>query len=132
MKALDTNVLVRLLTKDDLRQAKRALDMIEAVEAAGEAVFISNPVLMEMSWVLRSAYGYPREAIIAAIEQLSASPTFEFESRELVSDLVAAAKSSSLDIADLIIALTARHHRCETTLTFDKRATRSELFKLIA
>lgn len=131
MKALDTNVLVRLLTKDDPRQAKRALDFIERLESAGEAVFISNPVLMELSWVLASAYSYPRESIIAAIEQLSASPTFEFESRELVSDLVAATKSNSLEIADLIIALTARHHRCETTLTFDKRAARSNLFELI-
>ncbi|MCE5230199.1 type II toxin-antitoxin system VapC family toxin [bacterium] len=131
MKAVDTNVLVRLLTRDDPRQAKRALEFIEHAEKSGQSVLVSNPVLMELCWVLRSAYEYSRDEVIGTIEQLAMAPVFAFESREILEQLVTVARSSSIDIPDLIIALTAKQHDCETTLTFDKRAAKSTLFELI-
>jgi predicted nucleic-acid-binding protein len=65
MIAVDTNVLVRLLTGDDLKQeaASRAL-------FARESIWIAKTVLLETGWVLRSLYGFEEGAIRDAFTKL--------------------------------------------------------------
>ena len=58
MIAVDTNVLVRLLTRDDLKQAAVARSLF----AAGP-IWIAKTVLVETGWVLRSLYGFEESAI---------------------------------------------------------------------
>ncbi len=65
MVAVDTNVLVRLLTGDDPRQAAAARSLF----AAGP-VWIAKTVLLETGWVLRSLYGFEDSAIRAAFRKL--------------------------------------------------------------
>ena len=51
MLAIDTNIIVRLLTNDDPDQAAKAKSLIEGAE-----VFVATTVLLETEWVLRGAY----------------------------------------------------------------------------
>lgn len=64
MRAVDTNVLVRLLTRDDARQLAAA----EAFVASG--AWVSHLALAEATWVLASVYERSPEAIANAIEML--------------------------------------------------------------
>ena len=61
MPAVDTNVLVRLIARDDPKQAKAAEDFI-----AGGA-WVSLLVLAETTWVLDSIYGLIGALIANAI-----------------------------------------------------------------
>jgi predicted nucleic-acid-binding protein len=61
--ALDTNVLVRIITNDDRAQAARAAAFLREQEQ----VFIPKTVMLELEWVLRSAYRIERRAIAAAL-----------------------------------------------------------------
>jgi predicted nucleic-acid-binding protein len=64
MIAVDTNVLVRLLTGDDSKQeAARSL-------FAREPIWIAKTVLLETGWVLRSLYGLEEVEILAAFTKL--------------------------------------------------------------
>lgn len=65
MTAVDTNVLVRLLTGDDPKQAAAA-----RVLFASEPIWIAKTVLLETGWVLRSLYGYEESAIHDAFTKL--------------------------------------------------------------
>ena len=65
MIAVDTNVLVRLLTNDDPEQGARAARLF-----ASDNVFIPKSVLLETEWVLRFSYGLSRTAILTAFERL--------------------------------------------------------------
>src|SRR5258708_38365695 len=65
MTAVDTNVLVRLLTQDDRRQAAAA----RALFGSGP-VWIAKTVLLETGWVLGSLYGFDEEAIRGAFTKL--------------------------------------------------------------
>src|SRR5882724_2481399 len=65
MIAVDTNVLVRLLTGDDLKQAAAARSLF----AAGP-IWIAKTVLLETGWVLRSLYGFEESAIRDAFTKL--------------------------------------------------------------
>jgi predicted nucleic-acid-binding protein len=65
MTAVDTNVLVRLLTGDDPKQAAAA----KALFADGP-VWIAKTVLLETAWVLRSSYGFDDKAIVDVFTKL--------------------------------------------------------------
>lgn len=64
MRAVDTNVLVRLATRDDAEQTAAA----EAFVAAG--AWVSHLVLVEAMWVLSSVYDLGSERIATAVEML--------------------------------------------------------------
>jgi predicted nucleic-acid-binding protein len=63
--AVDTNVVVRLLTQDDLRQAEAARELF-----ASERIWIARTVLLETSWVLQSLYRFEQSAVIDAFTKL--------------------------------------------------------------
>jgi predicted nucleic-acid-binding protein len=65
MIAVDTNVVVRLLTNDDHKQAAAAKSLF----AAGP-IWIAKTVLLETAWVLRSLYGFEESAIRDALYKL--------------------------------------------------------------
>jgi len=64
MRAVDTNVLVRLITRDDARQATAA----ESFVAAG--AWVGHLVLAETTWVLSAVYDLSPAAIAMAVEML--------------------------------------------------------------
>lgn len=65
MTAVDTNVLVRALTVDDPSQTAAVRSLF-----AARPIWIAKTVLLETTWVLRSAYGFDEAAIRAAFIQL--------------------------------------------------------------
>jgi predicted nucleic-acid-binding protein len=65
MIAVDTNVLVRLLTGDEPKQTAAARSLF-----ASEAIWIAKTVLLETGWVLRSLYGFEESAIRDAFTKL--------------------------------------------------------------
>jgi predicted nucleic-acid-binding protein len=66
MTALDTNVLVRVITGDDKAQAARAAAFLRAQDS----VFIPKTVLLELEWVLRSAYRIEPGTIVSALRDI--------------------------------------------------------------
>jgi predicted nucleic-acid-binding protein len=63
--AVDTNVLVRLLTGDEPKQAAAARRLF-----ASQPIWIAKTVLLETGWVLRSLYGFEQSAIREAFTKL--------------------------------------------------------------
>ena len=64
MRAVDTNVLVRLITRDDARQAAAADGFIE------KGAWVSILALAETMWVLTTSYGLSPANIATAIDML--------------------------------------------------------------
>src|SRR6185436_17818157 len=60
--AFDTNVVVRLLLRDDAAQAKKA-EQAFLRHARGDGVFLPLVVLVETVWVLAYTYALDRKAI---------------------------------------------------------------------
>jgi predicted nucleic-acid-binding protein len=74
MLAVDTNVVVRFLVRDEPGQSARAGELLH-----GNGVRIAKTVLLETEWVLRSVYGYTSRWIAAALRDLAGLPTIHFE-----------------------------------------------------
>lgn len=96
MKAVDTNIVVRLLAGDDVRQEAAA----RAVFAAG-AVWIAKTVLLETYWVLRHLYDFEEGAIRDAFVSLLALPAVHAEDPESLTKALAL-MAHGIDFADAL------------------------------
>ena len=70
MIAVDTNLLVRILTNDDPIQARRVLELLNT-----DDIFIPKTVLLETEWVLRHAYEIDRSNIITLLRNFRVAPS---------------------------------------------------------
>ena len=61
MIAIDTNILVRYITQDDLRQAEDAEKLLASYNSKPQSIFINNIVLCEFVWVLEKGYNYSQQ-----------------------------------------------------------------------
>ncbi|MEA2600664.1 MAG: hypothetical protein QOF89_1656 [Acidobacteriota bacterium] len=103
MRAVDTNVLVRLATRDDIRQTATAEAFIT------EGAWISQLVLVEAMWVLGSVYDLGPEKIATAVEMFLSHRDLTVQDP----DVVAAAlehfrKKPALGFSDCLILEVAR------------------------
>lgn len=119
MRAIDTNVLVRLVARAE--EAQRAA--ARAVMAAGE-VLVLPTVLMEAEWVLRSRYRLSRGEIAKGLATLCAQQGVTVASGEAVAKALSAYAERG-DFADhlhLHLALAAEQGATDFT-TFDRNLT---------
>lgn len=128
MRAVDTSVLVRFLVQDDEKQAQIATQLLTDAETDKQPLFVSNVVVLEMMWVLKSVYEVPRDEILDSLSELLSMVALEFQDSLSVRDFVSSAQHNTYDLADLLICHVARGKGCNTTLTFDKKAAKAPYF----
>jgi predicted nucleic-acid-binding protein len=120
---IDTNVLIRFLTDDDHAQALAAKRLLEARTAADPA-YVSQIVLVEALWVLRSSYGLSAADANSLVAKLAAIDTLRFEKPKLVEQALQMAEEDGFDLPDVLIALSNGQAGCGETRTLDRRAAR--------
>lgn len=126
MNGLDTNVLIRYLTADDAAQAAKAKRYIESGHS-----YVNCIVLSEVVWVLESAYGYEKEAIIGALERLLSTHEVEIEDADVALTALQDYRNSTAGFTDCLIGHRNAVHGCNETGTFDKRAKNIAGFKIL-
>jgi predicted nucleic-acid-binding protein len=131
VRALDTNVLVRFLVQDDENQAATVDQLFGSAEQQKETLFISLLVVLELIWVLQSAYSVKSKDIVLAISALLQMPILEFEKQAAVREFVGSAEGFPGDLAYLLIAHSSLASTCEHVLTFDKKAAGYLYFTLL-
>ena len=80
MIAVDTNVLVRYVTNDDVVQGVQAMKILNDPQG----VFISKTVILELEWVLRSVFRSSRESIQTAMLTIVGLPRITLENPEQI------------------------------------------------
>mgnify|MGYP006353815089 CR=1 FL=1 len=128
MLGIDTNVLVRYLVRDDEVQFERARKLIKREVAAGRRVFVSQLVLLETEWVLRSRYSLQKNQIIVAISGLLDAADVQFEDEPAVEEALFVWKDTAADFADCLIGARNRRLGCRATATFDAKASKLPWF----
>ncbi len=116
MRAVDTNVLVRLLVRDEPAQVAAA----EAFVAHG--AWVSHLVLMEASWVLDTIYGVSPAKLAAGLELLLDHDRLAVQGAEVVRAALAHyRKHTKLGFSDCLILEVARHAGHGPLGTFDRQ-----------
>lgn len=131
MIALDTNIVVRLIVRDDPAQAALAERLLREIAEAGERALVPDPVLCELVWVLEGSYRASRTEIEDAFRALLESDLFEFEHRGAVQEALDLYRRAKGDFADFLIGAKARLRGARVVYTFDRALARHEGFSLL-
>ncbi|MGH9344661.1 MAG: type II toxin-antitoxin system VapC family toxin [Terriglobia bacterium] len=113
---IDTNVLLRVVLRDDLAQA----DAAERVLSSATLVAFPMPCLCELVWVLDRSYGFGRAEIARVVETLCAAANVAVN-RGAVDAGLEILKAGG-DFADGVIAYEGRWLGGDTFVSFDKKA----------
>ncbi len=130
MIGLDTNILLRAITQDNVTLSPLAIDFLKTLTPAYQGV-INLVVLVELVWTLRTGYKYERLEILAIIASFLKSPSYAFNNREAVNRAVTRCENEPIHLADALICELNLLSGCFTTMTFDKGALISEAFTLL-
>jgi predicted nucleic-acid-binding protein len=128
---LDTNVVVRYIMQDDVKQSKRASQVMEQLTEQ-EPGFLSLVCLTELVWVLESAYALPRQHVVDVLTNLLSIDVLKIERLSVVASAVRHFKDGKADFADCLIERSAANAGCGRTVTFDKSAARSANMALLS
>lgn len=131
MIGLDTNLLVRFLTKDDLPQFERAKRLIEESAARDERLLVNVVVLCELTWVLDSAYGYSRVEIADALERIFETAQFEIQHADEARQALHDFRGTRAGYADALIGRINRALGASQTATLDRGLRGLEAFRVL-
>lgn len=112
MTAIDTNVLVRFLARDDEQQFQKAVRLF-----ARNAVFIPTTVILETEWVLRYSYGFSQETILDAFCKTFGLANVKIQNPESITQAIELARQG-LNFADALL-LASTPPECPNFATFD-------------
>lgn len=130
MIGIDTNILIRYLTKDDEQQSLSVLKLLEQYSGIESSIHINNIVLCEVIWVLETAYKYPKQDIVQVLKLLLQTPEFAFENHAtIVKILYEYEQSEGVDFSDILISFTNLDKECLATYSLDKKAISRGYFK---
>jgi predicted nucleic-acid-binding protein len=115
MLAVDTNVLVRLIARDDANQVRIADEFVS------KGAWISHLVLAETLWVLDSVYGLSREKMSTAVEMLLSHRDLTLQDSDIVAEaLESFRRRTAVDFSDCLILGIARKAGHVPLGTFDR------------
>ena len=123
MIGLDTNVLVRYIMQDDVRQSAQATRVVESLTAEAPG-FVALVSVVEIAWVLSSAYALGKEQVIAAFVALLRTRELVVERAEVVWKALRTYEAEGADFADCLIERSASAAGCTRTMTFDRAAAK--------
>lgn len=111
MRAIDTNVTVRFITRDDPIQSPRA----RAVLLTGD-IFLPTTVALETEWVLRGVFKFDSTECADALEKLAGLPGLTVEAPEALAQALEWLRAG-MDFADAMHLATC--DGCTAMLSFD-------------
>lgn len=115
MRAVDTNVLVRLIARDDEKQVSSAEEFV------GRGAWVSHLVLAETMWALRVAYDLGHAELVTAVEMLLSHERLTVQDAEVVeAALVHYRRKPALGFSDCLVLEIAKKAGHVPLGSFDK------------
>lgn len=121
MRAVDTNILVRVITRDDPQQ------LLAAETYISRGAWVSTVVLAETCWVLAAVYGLSNDRLATVVDMLLSHEHFSLQDSDVVSAALEQFRTASPpDFTDCLILEIARKAGHLPVGTFDRRLTKLE------
>lgn len=120
MIGIDTNILLRLWLNDDPAQNKRIDTLLVAHGGTPGSLLVTDVVLVEAVWTLKSAFEQDKQAQLIAVRSLLEEAAFAFEDREAVTAALNLFEATSCGFADCLVVAKHARQGCDFTATFDR------------
>jgi predicted nucleic-acid-binding protein len=120
MIGIDTNILLHLWLNDDPAQNKRIDALLAEHGSTPGSLLVTDVVLAEAVWTLRSAFEQDKAAQLIAIRSLLEETAFAFEDREAIGRAIELFEQSACGFPDCLVVAKHARQGCEFTATFDR------------
>ena len=130
MIGIDTNIVVRHLTRDDPSQATAAVTVMDSLSSDSPG-FLSLMVIAELVWVLEASYRFKKKKIEQVLETLLRSKELVLERAEIVWQALRKFSASRADFGDCLIGRCGHAAECKHTVTFDRNAATGAGMRLL-
>ncbi len=131
VSSVDTNVLVRLLAADDAKQGTQARALMVRAARTGESLFVPLTVVLELEWVLRSRYDYPKEQVLTTLSSLLETRELVFQDEAAVEHALHFYRRSRVDFAECLHLGCAASAGRLPLITFDRAVARVQRARLM-
>lgn len=120
MIGMDTNILLRLWLDDAPAQNRRIDALLAEHGSTPGSLMVTDVVLAEAMWTLRSAFDQGKAAQLLALRSLLNEAAFAFEDRDAVTQAVDLFEHGTCGFADCLVVAKHARHGCGFTTTFDR------------
>ena len=118
---IDANVFLRFFTMDDKGQHEKAAGLLQRAAAGKVALVTGPPVLFEVVWTLRSAYGVPWEKVLDVLSRMRGMPGLRMTDADLVDEAISVCRATGQEFADAYIVASAKRARADGIATFNRK-----------
>ena len=123
---IDTNVLIRYMTNDEVKQAAQARHLFERVSHGKESITTSEVVIAEVVHILSSKklYSIPRAEIRTHLERFLRLKGLTMSSKHICIRALELYETTNLDFVDTFIAASVERGKGAYIVSFDKKIDR--------
>ena len=112
---VDANIFLELLYRNEKKQS-RCLDFVKK----NKDLWTTALVIIEIEWVLRSAYEEPKERILKFFEELFRVRDLEIENKALIAEVVELYSKINIDFTDCFNVVLARKKGISEFVSYDR------------
>jgi predicted nucleic acid-binding protein len=116
---IDSNVILRYLTKDPPKMAEAALRTLDDAQNGKISLLLTSLTVAEVVWVLESFYGQTKTKIAEIIGQFLFCDGLEVEDPDLIIEALSLYHEKNLDFADAFLAAIALRRGPQGIYSFD-------------
>ena len=120
MIGIDTNILLRLWLNDAPAQNKRIDALLAGHGSTPGSLLVTDVVLAEAVWTLRSAFDQDKAAQLLAIRSLLNETAFAFEDRDALAQAADMFELGNCGFSDCLVIAKHARNGCDFTATFDR------------
>lgn len=117
---LDTNILLRYLTRDDEHKAQRSLDLLMRIEQGREKVITSSLVIFETVFTLQKFYGVSRQQIKESLLPIIALRGLQLPNKHIYQQAFDLYINKNISFADAYNAAYMLTEHISTIYSWDK------------
>jgi predicted nucleic acid-binding protein len=117
---IDSNVVLRYLTKDPPKMAEAALRTLNDAQDGKISLLLTPLTVAEVVWVLESFYGQSKAKIAETMGQFLLCDGLEVEDMDLIIEALTLYQGKNLDFADAFLAAIALRRGPQAIYSFDQ------------
>jgi len=122
--AVDTNLLVRYVVRDNEAQLLMVQDLVRDCIRLQQSLYVPVTVALELEWVLRSSFGYDKNTVMGVLSDLLCAAELRFESERALEVALHQFRNGRAEFADCVHVALAMQAGEAPLWTFDKAAAK--------
>lgn len=122
MIGLHSNILIRDLTQDDKVQSEVANHIFETQLTTTNPGYVTLITLIELTWVLKTAYTQSKEQVANVISGLLETKQLQIEKADVAYLALKRYLQANEDYSDAVMTILSKQALCGKVLTFDNKA----------